>query len=66
MCEHTAKCWAMKMVVVGVIIILVRLLTTWDIWIVLGTLAIIKGLIMFFMPACPCKCEAKPAAKKKR
>lgn len=68
MCEHTAKCWGIKMIVLGLILVLVPwLLPSWNIWMVLGVLAIIKGIWMLFMPCCSCqKKEEKPAAKKKK
>jgi uncharacterized protein YjeT (DUF2065 family) len=63
--EHTPKCIGMKMLVLGIVLILVRLYTTWDIWVVLGVLAVIKGLILLLMPNCCCdKKQCKPEKKK--
>ena len=45
-----AKCLSMKYIVAGVVIILVRIYTNWDIWIVLGTMVAIKGLLKLAMP----------------
>lgn len=39
-----AKAW--KMLVFGIIIILVRLYTAWDIWVVIGALLAIKAIII--------------------
>ena len=46
----TPKGMAVKMLVLGIILILVRLFTTWDIWVVLGVLLVIKAILMFLMP----------------
>jgi len=47
---HSHKGIALKMLILGIILILVRLYTAWDIWIVLGVLAIIKAIMLFMMP----------------
>jgi len=44
------KMMALKMLILGIILILVRLYTSWDIWVVLGVIVAIKGLIMLIMP----------------
>ena len=62
MCDCTTQFKAMKMLVFGVILILVRLYTLWDIWVVLGTLLVIKGVLLLIMPNC--KCQTKPKKKK--
>ncbi len=41
---------ALKLLVLGIILILVRLYTLWDIWGVIGVLLIIKALMIFIMP----------------
>ncbi|MAH33552.1 hypothetical protein CL615_04110 [archaeon] len=58
------KCCALKLIVFGAILILVRLYTTWDIWVVLGSLFAIKGLLILIKPD-GCGCNDKPAKKKK-
>ncbi|MBU0461133.1 MAG: hypothetical protein KJ574_00960 [Nanoarchaeota archaeon] len=50
----TPQCTAMKLLVFGIVLILVRMYTTWDIWIVIGALLIIKAIMLFIMPICPC------------
>lgn len=45
------KLMALKLLILGIILILVRLYTSWDIWVVLGVIVIIKALIIFLMPA---------------
>jgi len=56
--DCTPQCTAMKFLVFGAILILVRLYTQWDIWVVLGALLIVKGLLLFIMPKCCCQAEA--------
>lgn len=58
----TPRCIAMKMLILGAILVLVRTYTAWDIWIVLGVILLIKGIILVIMPVCPC--QNKQARKK--
>ncbi len=62
----TPKCNAIKLLVLGLILILVTLYTDWNIWVVLGVLLIIKAIVMFFMPNCCCQSKVpdKPSRKK--
>jgi len=60
--DCTPRCWAMKLLVLGIVLILVRMYTAWDIWVVLGVLLIVKGILMFIMPRCAC--QTKPKSKK--
>ena len=53
----TPKCIGIKLLIFGLILILASLYTTWNIWIVIGVLLIIKAIIMFIMPVCPCQKE---------
>jgi len=55
----TPKCMAMKFLVLGIILLLVRYYTTWDMWIVFGALLIIKAVILFVMPVCKCNVKKK-------
>ncbi|MEK6921468.1 MAG: hypothetical protein AABX82_06285 [Nanoarchaeota archaeon] len=48
------QCAAIKMVVAGLVLIGVRMYTTWDIWLVIGAMLAIKGALLFVMPVCPC------------
>ena len=59
----TPKCMAVKMLVLGLVLILVRLYTAWDIWVVLGAILIIKAIAMFFMPTCACNVDTKKKKK---
>jgi len=43
-CMH--KHMAMVPLIVGIILIAVRLYTTWDIWIVVGAIMILKAIMM--------------------
>jgi len=53
----------LKLLILGIVLVLVRLYTLWDMWVVIGTLLIIMGLLKLLMPS---KCCTKaPAAKKK-
>lgn len=61
----TPRCMAIKLLVLGIILILVRLYTSWDIWIVLGVLAIIKAIMLFAMPVCPCQTQNKEKPKRR-
>lgn len=56
---HSHKCIATKMLIVGIVLILVRIYTQWDMWIVIAILILIKGLIMLFMPENCCKAKKK-------
>jgi len=59
--ECTPQCKAMKLLIIGVVLVLARLYTAWDIWVVIGTILVIKAIILLIMPVCPCN-----KAKKKR
>lgn len=50
--EHCCnpKLMALKLVILGLVLILVRLYTAWDIWIVLGVIVILKALMILIMP----------------
>ncbi|MFH0868520.1 MAG: hypothetical protein V1831_04355 [Candidatus Woesearchaeota archaeon] len=62
--EDHCKCWAWKLIVIGAVLVLARLYTTWDMWVLVGVILIIKGILKLAKPTC-CN-EAKPAAKKKK
>jgi hypothetical protein len=53
---------ALMMFVLGLILVLVRLCTTWDIWVVIGVLVMAKALLMALMSLC---CRGKEEKKKK-
>jgi hypothetical protein len=57
-------CIATKLLVAGIVLILVTLFTTWNIWIVIGAMLIIKAIIMFIAPNCCC--HKKEEEKKKK
>ena len=61
--EHTPQCIASMLIVLGMVLILVRLYTTWDMWVVVGAILIVKGAIHVIMPKCCC--QTKVPKKKK-
>lgn len=50
----TPRCMAVKLLILGLILVLAELYTSWDMWIVFGVILIIKAIVMFIMPVCPC------------
>jgi len=58
------KCFAWMLIAVGATLILVTVYTTWNIWIVIGALLVLKGILKLAKPMCA-HCEGKPAVKKK-
>jgi len=54
---------AVMLLIFGLILILVRLFTQWDIWVVIGALMILKGVFMAVMSMC---CQGKELPKKRR
>ncbi len=56
------KCHAWMFIVFGLILVINQLYTEWDIWVVLGVLLILKGILKLIKPTCP-HVEG-PAAKK--
>jgi len=60
-----AKCHSGQLVVFGVILIVNQLYLGWDMWILLGGLIVLKGLLKMAKPTCP-HCETAAPAKKGR
>lgn len=60
----TGRCIASKLLVIGIVLILVRMYTTWDIWVVIGAILIIKAILLYVMPMCHCQVDAQPKKKK--
>ena len=62
------SCKGMKMVVFGLILIANQLWFRWDIWVVVGALVALKGVMCMAMPCCPCQkgmCDMKEGKKGK-
>jgi hypothetical protein len=56
---------AVMMFVFGLVIILARLYTTWDIWVVIGVLMMAKAVFMAAMAiCCPMSCPSREGEKK--
>jgi membrane-bound ClpP family serine protease len=66
MIEHSHKWMVYKLLVLGVILILVRVFTKWDMWIVLGVILIIKAIAMLVIPGKMSNEKAKPLVHRKR
>ena len=49
--EHAKHMFVMPLLI-GIVIILARLYTQWDIWIVLGVILIVKAVMMLVHPDC--------------
>lgn len=62
---YCAKCHASKFVVVGLILIANQLYIHWDVWVVLGVLLVLKGIMKFAMPTCS-HCRPSMAMKKSK
>jgi len=58
-----AKCWSAKFIVIGLILIANQLWIKWDIWVVIGSLLVLKGIIKFVKPMCG-HCEPEKKMKK--
>lgn len=50
---------AIKLLIVGAILVLVRSYTEWDIWVVIGAILVIKAILLFIMPTCDCNAKTK-------
>jgi uncharacterized membrane protein HdeD (DUF308 family) len=63
MCKNHGIC----MLIVGIVIVLARQYTTWDIWLVIGGLLVLKGILIMVMPPKDNCCEpGKPEKNKKK
>ncbi|MBI2653532.1 hypothetical protein HYX02_01850 [Candidatus Woesearchaeota archaeon] len=57
------KCWAAKFIVVGLVLIANQYWFGWDIWVVIGVLLVLKGVLKLAMPGGCGHC--KPSEMKK-
>ena len=62
---YCAKCHGSKWIVFGLILIVNQLYLKWDIWVVLGVLVVLKGIMKLSMPSCS-HCQQSMAMKKGR
>ena len=62
---YCRKCHGAKWIVFGLILIVNQLYLRWDIWVVLGVLVALKGIMKLAMPACS-HCQPSMAMKKGR
>lgn len=60
-----AKCWGAKFIVIGAILVANQYWLKWDIWVVIGVLLILKGVMKLSMPTCPHCAGSAPAKGKK-
>ena len=61
-CGMCAKCHAGKYIVLGLVLVINQMYLKWDIWVVLGVLLILKGVLKWVKPNCP-HCEPMPMKK---
>ena len=60
------KCWGAKWIVVGLVLVLVRwFYPLWDIWLGIGVLVLLKGVMKLAMPMCG-HCQPSPMQKGKK
>ncbi|HLG23636.1 MAG TPA: hypothetical protein VI564_01765 [Candidatus Nanoarchaeia archaeon] len=59
-----SKCWGWKFVIVGLIFIANELWFFWNVWILIGVLLVLKGVMKLAMPSCGHCC--KPAMPEKK
>jgi len=59
------KCHAGMAIVIGLILVINQLYVEWDIWVVVGVLIILKGIMKIVKPTCG-HCEEAPAKKGKK
>lgn len=62
---YCGKCHGAKWIVLGLILIVNQLYLRWDIWVVLGVLIVLKGIMKLTMPSCS-HCQSSMAMKKGR
>jgi len=62
---YCAKCHGAKWVVFGLILIVNQLYLKFDIWVVLGVLIVLKGIMKLAMPSCS-HCQPSMTMKKGR
>ena len=59
---YCGKCHAGKLIVFGLILVANQLYLKWDIWVLIGALFVLKGIMKMAMPSCG---HCKPMAMKK-
>ena len=54
-CKHTPQCHGIMAIILGVLLIANQKWLRWDIWVFIGSLVILKGVIKMAMPSCGCQ-----------
>ena len=62
---YCGKCHAGKFIVVGIILVANQWWFHWDIWVVIGVLLVLTGIMKLAMPMCS-HCQPSMAMKKGR
>ena len=60
------KCWGVKYIVVGLILIANQQWFQWSWWLVIGALLVLKGVLKLAMPMGCGHCQTMPAKKGKK
>ncbi|MEK6891744.1 MAG: hypothetical protein AABX25_01030 [Nanoarchaeota archaeon] len=61
-----SKCWGSKWIVFGLILVANQMWFKWDVWVVVGALLILKGVMKLAMPSGCGHCATGMPAKKGR
>ena len=65
-CGHTSKCHGTMLLIVGAVLVANQKWFKWDIWVVIGVLLVVKGLVKMAMPVCACQSSPEVLSMKKK